>query len=293
MQPHTRYTSTREPDPSVGGPFLKGTLLFVSALLVANAYLAYATLQEVRRSAATAAMDRRTARFDLPSEILNPEPGIITQPSREEEIEQVASAVLGGQDLLDRVAANAYRLHLDGQTDEAVAILTGIAGALEGLDDDRAANAWYQIGSLRQTSDGNLEAIQFFDKAINLNSQHAEALNNRGIEFARLKRYDKAHADFAAAIEGRPNDFYAYYNRAYMEASRGNHASAITDYDVAVRLAPDNAINRKDQGVTLTELGRTQDARMAFGAALDLAQSSGNRQLADEVRGLLLALPPE
>ena len=305
MESPIKYSSTRDPGPSAVGPFLKktrfsrlGALYVVAALLAGNAYVVHMTRNAHQEAAyrladiAASIEERLAERLDFPAEMLNPAPGIIPQPSRDDEIEQAASAVLEGGDLLERAAAKAYVLHLDGKTDEAVARLTGIAKALDGVADDRAADAWYRVGTIRQATDDHRDSIRSFDEAIRLSPQHAEALNNRGIEFARLGDYEKALADFAAVIELRPYDFYAYYNRAYMAAERGDYNSAIADYDVAVELAPDNAVNHRDRGITLAQLGRIQDARMAFSAALNLADSSGNRQLADEIRQLLSTLVP-
>ena len=68
------------------------------------------------------------------------------------------------------------------------------------------------------------QAIEDFDKAIELNPKLTEAYYNRGNAYYGKKDYDKAIADYNKAIELNPNYAEAYYNRGVMYMNKGSKA---------------------------------------------------------------------
>ena len=190
----------------------------------------------------------------------------------------------GVSDSLGKVVAYAYLLHFNDNTTAAIDRLRSVAAALEGVDDEQAASAWYVAGNMLQDiENGNEEVLALFDEAIRLNPEYFQAYNNRGIEKANLGYYDAASADFAEAIRLRPNDFQGYTNRATMHAERGNHVDALRDFEAARERAPDNAIIYMDIAASQAELGRIEEACAGFTTALRLARESGNPDLAENI----------
>jgi tetratricopeptide (TPR) repeat protein len=59
---------------------------------------------------------------------------------------------------------------------------------------------------------------------------------NRGVEFAKMKNYDKAIADHDKAIKIDPKNALAYNNRGNAYAAKQDYVHAIADYDMAVKL---------------------------------------------------------
>ena len=52
------------------------------------------------------------------------------------------------------------------------------------------------------------------------------------------KEYEKAIADFDAAIQKKPGWALAYYNRGYSWSCTGNYEKSIADYNEAIRIDP-------------------------------------------------------
>jgi Tfp pilus assembly protein PilF len=61
---------------------------------------------------------------------------------------------------------------------------------------------------------------------------------NRGIHFLERCNYDRAIADFSRAIQLAPSDLSTYAPRAYAQARRHDHARALVDARVAIKLKP-------------------------------------------------------
>ncbi len=111
---------------------------------------------------------------------------------------------------IDRAFSEAILLQQQNRIEEAIEKWRSIANITEGTDDERAAEAWFNIGFL--TSPRNVKgenfagAIAAYDKAIELN------------------------------LSG-PNLHWAYYNRGNAKTSLGQIEEAIADYGEALNLA--------------------------------------------------------
>ena len=222
----------------------------------------------------------------------------LTDPSAFGEIRQLAGEIsqelAGIDDPLDRAAANAYLLHVNGHTDDAVAQLRSVAAAVEFVDSRRAARAWFSIGKMLQTTtSGGVEVIEAYTDAIRLDPMYPDPLNNRGVAYATAKRYEDADMDFRQAIRLLPNDFRIYHNRAFMNYERGHYREAIVDYDVAVNLAPESAITLKDRGLALAKAERVDESRRDLEAALNISETAGNTQVVEMIRQALSELDSE
>jgi tetratricopeptide (TPR) repeat protein len=87
----------------------------------------------------------------------------------------------------------------------------------------------------------NDEALNDFNKAIELKPENAEAYTNRGIFFVNVKRGDDAIKDFNKAIELKPGYAEAYFNRANLFISEKRVDEALRDFNKAIELKPDFA----------------------------------------------------
>jgi tetratricopeptide (TPR) repeat protein len=94
-----------------------------------------------------------------------------------------------------------------------------------------AASESYDAGNYQQ-------AAANYDKAIKLNSQYAEAYNNRGnLRYQQLNNPMGALADYDQAIGLRPNSTLTYVNRGGLKADKFNDIKgAIADFDKSIAL---------------------------------------------------------
>jgi len=81
-------------------------------------------------------------------------------------------------------------------------------------------------------------AIPFYDKAIALRPDYANAYNNRGALYIQTGETDRGIADLNKAIQLNPSDAMAYANRAMAYRKKGEEQKARADLDKATSLDP-------------------------------------------------------
>jgi tetratricopeptide (TPR) repeat protein len=98
--------------------------------------------------------------------------------------------------------------------------------------------AFYNRGVAKYNLGDYQEAIDDYDKAVELNPYYAEAYNNRGESKEKLMDYQGAVKDFDKAI-GADSDFVdAYLNRARLKAQLKDYRGALTDFDQIIQKKP-------------------------------------------------------
>ena len=102
---------------------------------------------------------------------------------------------------------------------------------------------------------------------------------NRGNAKGDLGQHFAAISDYDTAIRLKPDDASAYINRGVAKADLGQHRAAISDYDTAIRLKPDDALAYYNRGIAKYKLGRTSSAKRDFQTALKLAEQAGDESL--------------
>jgi Flp pilus assembly protein TadD len=104
---------------------------------------------------------------------------------------------------------------------------------------------------------------------------------NLGIAAHGLGDLDKARRAYLDAIRIAPRESSPYYYYARFQGDTGDPAGAVATLEVARRLAPEEARIPSLLGQNLVKLGRTDEARVAFQAALaiDPADAAARRGL--------------
>jgi tetratricopeptide (TPR) repeat protein len=131
------------------------------------------------------------------------------------------------------------------------------AGYLDnpGRSSSSEANTYMSRGIASLNKADYNQAIQNFDKAIHLDPQFGDAVNNRGIAYESKGEYDRAIQDFNRAIYTNPAGAEAYVNRGLAYGSKGDYYRAIQDFDQAIRLNPNLALAYNNRGSTYTAKG--------------------------------------
>jgi tetratricopeptide (TPR) repeat protein len=107
------------------------------------------------------------------------------------------------------------------------------------------------------------KAVPLLEPVVAEHPNWADAHNNLGIAYHRLKRYDDALREYTKAAEIAPKMASAVMNRVYCLAEMGEKEAALEGIERAIEESPDNIQARLDRAILLTELTRDEDARKA------------------------------
>ncbi|KHK02310.1 LysM peptidoglycan-binding domain-containing protein [Desulfovibrio sp. TomC] len=98
------------------------------------------------------------------------------------------------------------------------------------------------------------KAVESFDKAIKLAPNRADFFASRGHAHYYLAQYNKAIDDYTKAIEKNPNFALAYSMRGLSRARSDHYPQAIEDFNKAISLGPTEADYYKGRGFTYLRL---------------------------------------
>lgn len=99
------------------------------------------------------------------------------------------------------------------------------------------------------------------------------ALVNRAIAYSAAHDYDKAFADFNAALRVDPESWLAHYNRANVYFDLGKDDLAIEDFNAAIGADPTAAMAYYNRGLAHERRGNITEAVDDYRHALSLDQT--------------------
>jgi tetratricopeptide (TPR) repeat protein len=111
-------------------------------------------------------------------------------------------------------------------------------------------------------------AIQAFNQAIVLNSNYAEAYNNRAAARYNQKDYKGASEDLSQVLRINPNNSLAYFNRAKARSKLGDEQGASDDRDKGLRVNPSNVEDYLSRASVHFNLGDSQSSIKDLNEAL-------------------------
>ena len=114
------------------------------------------------------------------------------------------------------------------------------------------------------------EAIEYFQKALEINPDSAETHNDWGKVLLEQGRTAEAIEHFQKAVEIDPDCAEAHNNLGILLAAQGQTAQAIKHYQIAIKLNPDRAEVYNNLGNVLATQGRTAEAIEHFQKALEI-----------------------
>ncbi|MEM1169634.1 MAG: tetratricopeptide repeat protein [Cyanobacteria bacterium P01_H01_bin.35] len=113
------------------------------------------------------------------------------------------------------------------------------------------------------------EAISAYDKALEIKPDDDAAWYNKGIALKNLGRYEQAISAYDKALEFKPDDDVAWYNKGNALSDLGRYEQAISAYDKALEFKPDDDAAWYNKGNALKNLGRYEQAISAYDKALE------------------------
>jgi Flp pilus assembly protein TadD len=156
------------------------------------------------------------------------------------------------------------------------------------------AEAYYNLGVVLDRQGKPGEAIDHYQKALEIKPDYAEAHNNLGILLTKQGRTAEAIEHYRRAIELNPNRAEFYNNLGNLLTLQSHLAEAISNYQKAVEINPDFAAAHFNLGSVLVLRGRYTEAIGHFRKALELKPDDAKaRQSLDAALGLLNQFPRE
>ena len=165
--------------------------------------------------------------------------------------------------MADDLFARAATLHQAGKLVEARILYEQL------LQQD--ANQIYGLNLLGVTyiqADASRQSIPFFEKAIAIKPDFAEAYCNLGVALNALERYPEAIRCCEKALSIKPGYAQAYYNLAVAFNALKRVEDTIACYRKAVSIKPDYLEAYNNLGIALSETGNLDEAAGCYGKAL-------------------------
>jgi protein O-mannosyl-transferase len=117
------------------------------------------------------------------------------------------------------------------------------------------------------------EAINDFNRSVELDSADAHAYNLRGMVYMNNNRNEEAIADFNKAIGLAPGSADVYVNRGWVFMNEGRNSEAIEDYNKAIELDPEYEVAYNNRGIYFINENRIEEAGKDFDKAIELNPS--------------------
>lgn len=134
----------------------------------------------------------------------------------------------------------------------------------------RASMAWVHLGIIRSNEREYAEAMRYFNHALAIDKNNAEAYNNIGCEYLRRGEIAPAISALKRAIELNPESADGHNNLGFALRENRQVGEAVREYGQAIRLNPDYVDAQNNLGIALVELGQAADAIHHYKAAIAL-----------------------
>jgi tetratricopeptide (TPR) repeat protein len=118
------------------------------------------------------------------------------------------------------------------------------------------------------------EALEHYQKALEINPYYPDARNNLGTLFLNQGRIDEAINQFKKALEIEPNYLNAHYNLGNALLEVGRIDEAIVQFRRALEIKPDDADTYYNLGVALMRVGRSDEAIGCFQKVIEFKPDS-------------------
>jgi tetratricopeptide (TPR) repeat protein len=128
------------------------------------------------------------------------------------------------------------------------------------------------------------EAISYYLKIINIDSNYTPAYINLGFEYQIKQEHKKAIGFFNKAILLEPRDALGYSNRSFSKLQIHNLKSAMIDINYSIQLMPSNSYAFKIKGLIEIEMGLIDEACVDFSKSLQLGYTNQYGEEVDELK---------
>jgi uncharacterized membrane protein YccF (DUF307 family)/Tfp pilus assembly protein PilF len=137
-------------------------------------------------------------------------------------------------------------------------------------------SAWFEEGESLRNQHRYEEAIDCFDKALEIDQRHGRVWNCKGHALSSLHRYEEAIDCFDKALEIDSRRPSAWSNKGASLAGLGRYEAAILCFNKALEIDPSEAVVWSLKGQSLGILCRDEEAIQCYDKAVELDPHGAN-----------------
>jgi tetratricopeptide (TPR) repeat protein len=151
-------------------------------------------------------------------------------------------------------------------------LLNGPPPSYEVLPSDDPLTALHKRARQAERAHDYQRAVDLYTQGLDENSYNAEARRNllrqRASAYEKLKQYDRAEADYNAALQIEPLDPDFYGKRGFYFSRRGRDDDALTDFRKGGELVPNDGAFPFGEGEVYKKLGQHEKATERYTEAI-------------------------
>ena len=132
------------------------------------------------------------------------------------------------------------------------------------------AEANYNLANILRKQQRFQEALQYYNKALELTPNDADTLHGLGVTLAELKEYDQAIKHYQKALQLRPGSIITHGQLGLALAAIGKFDEAIEHFRTVLKAQPDDAEIHFNLGALLQKQGKIDEAIESYRRALEL-----------------------
>jgi tetratricopeptide (TPR) repeat protein/S1-C subfamily serine protease len=133
---------------------------------------------------------------------------------------------------------------------------------------------YLERGSLFSILNRDPEAVNSYDRAINLQPNHPTAYIFRGAIYTKQKKYPQAIADFNQALKLEPNDPWVYTSLGVVYYKQKQYPQAIANFNQAIKFDPQISFAHIGRGLVYSKQKQSSQAIVDFTQAIKLDPQS-------------------
>jgi tetratricopeptide (TPR) repeat protein len=154
--------------------------------------------------------------------------------------------------------------------DEVLPLFRHLAASFDWKEKHDGSWLYHVLGLLEADSENYAQAIENYQKAIQLNPEYADAYYNLGNALYRQGQLEQAIENYQKAIQLNPEYADAYYNLGIALSDHGQLAQAIENYQKAIQLDPGKVLAYNNLGNALCKQGQLKRAIQNYQKAIQL-----------------------
>lgn len=132
------------------------------------------------------------------------------------------------------------------------------------------SEAFFQRGVAYESLELPEKALADYDACLKLDKFRTDALNNKAVQLAKLKRIDEAVAAFTELVDLDREDFLGYRNRGLCRFDQQDYPGALDDYNKAIKLNSDDASSWFQRGNAHLAMNSLTEAESDYSKAIEL-----------------------